>query len=111
MPKGVPTNVARFSDFIAVYPSFFSVADVVAPVFLSCPSDIRANLGINSSVLVNWTIPVAVDNSNMAPRIFVSPPGVTPPYTFYNNTNVVYTAKDPSGNERKCSFRVLLEGA
>ena len=111
MPKGVPTNVARFSDFFAVYPSFFCVVDVVDPVFLSCPSDIRANLGINSSVLVNWTIPVAVDNSNMAPQIYVSPPGVAPPYTFYNNTNVVYTAKDPSGNERKCSFRVLLEGA
>ena len=47
----------------------------------------------------------------MAPQIFVSPPGVAPPYTFYINTNVVYTAKDPSGNERKCSFRVLLEGA
>ena len=97
--------------FLAIFHSFFSVADVVAPVFLSCPSDIRANLGINSSVLVNWTIPVAVDNSNMAPQISVSPPGVAPPYTFYNNTNVVYTAKDPSGNKRKCSFKVLLEGA
>ena len=88
-----------------------SVADVVPPVFLSCPSDISANLGINSSLLVNWTIPVAVDSSNMAPQISVSPPGVAPPYTFYNNTNVVYTAKDPSGNEGKCSFRVLSEGA
>ncbi|XP_068689881.1 uncharacterized protein [Montipora foliosa] len=83
--------------------------DVVPPVFLSCPSDIRANLGINSSVLVNWTIPVVQDNSNMATQISVSPPGVAPPYTFYNNTDVVYTAKDPSGNEKKCSFRVFLE--
>ena len=105
----IATTVLRFSDFLAVYPFFF-FADVVPPVFLSCPSDIRVNLGINSSVLVNWTIPVAVDNSNMAPQISVSPPGVAPPYNFYNNTNVVYTAKDPSGNERKCSFRVLLEG-
>ncbi|XP_067016111.1 uncharacterized protein [Acropora muricata] len=83
--------------------------DVVPPVFLSCPSDIRANLGISSAVLVNWTIPVALDNSNTAPQISVSPPGVAPPYTFYNNTNIVYTAKDPRGLERKCSFRVLLE--
>ena len=110
------TKVLRFTDSLALYPFFsfsffFFFADVAPPVFLSCPSDIRVNLGTNSSVLVNWTIPVAVDNSNIAPQISVSPPGVAPPYSFYNNTNIVYTAKDPSGNERKCSFRVLLEGA
>ena len=117
-PKGVPrllkrftTKVVHFFPILFLLSLFFATADVVPPVFLSCPSDIRANLGISSSVLVNWTIPVALDNSNMAPQISVSPPGVTPPYTFYNNTNIVYTAKDPSGLERKCSFRVLLEGA
>ncbi|XP_015761109.1 PREDICTED: sushi, von Willebrand factor type A, EGF and pentraxin domain-containing protein 1-like isoform X1 [Acropora digitifera] len=89
--------------------SILQCLDLVPPVFLSCPSDIHANLGINSSVLVNWTIPVALDNSNMAPQISVSPPGVAPPYTFYSNTNVVYTAKDSSGNEKECSFRVLPE--
>ena len=114
-PKSVPRLLTKVVSFFLIFllfnPPRFSVTDVLPPVFLSCPSDIRTNVGVNSSVLVNWTIPVALDNSNMAPQISVSPLGVAPPYSFYNNTNVVYTAKDPSGNERKCSFRVLLEGA
>ena len=83
---------------------------MVPPVFMSCPSDIRTSLSVNASALVNWKVPVALDNSNMAPQITVSPSGVTPPYTFYNNTLIVYTAKDASGNKKECSFRVLLEG-
>lgn len=83
---------------------------MVPPVFMSCPSDIRVSLGINSSAMVNWTVPVAMDNSNIAPQITVSPSWVAPPYTFYNNTEILYTATDTSENQKRCSFRVLLEG-
>ena len=95
----------------SIYILFFNgFADVVPPVFLSCPSDIRASLDANSSAVLKWKIPVALDNSNQAPQIIVSPSGVAPPYTFYNTTLIVYTAIDARGNEEECSFKILLEG-
>ncbi|XP_068737640.1 uncharacterized protein [Montipora capricornis] len=84
-------------------------SDVIPPTFMSCPSDIHASLSVNSSASVNWTIPVAVDNSKVTPTMTVLPPGVAPPYTFLNTTLIVYTAKDAAGNERHCSFKVTLE--
>ena len=90
------------------YRVFFT--DVTPPLFLSCPSDIRTSIDVDSSALVNWKVPVAMDNSNIVPQITVSPPSVIPPYKFHNSTLVVYTAKDSSGNEEECSFKILLEG-
>ncbi|KAJ7360015.1 hypothetical protein OS493_019103 [Desmophyllum pertusum] len=78
------------------------------PVLMRCPSDIRASI-LNSTALVNWTEPVALDNSNLAPEVTVRPPGISPPHIFNETTLVVYTAIDASGNERQCSFRVILE--
>ncbi|CAH3141747.1 unnamed protein product [Porites lobata] len=83
--------------------------DVVPPVFMSCPSDIRASINDNSSASVNWTFPVATDNSNEAPQITVSPAGVTSPYTFYTSTVITYTATDASRNKDECSFEVSLQ--
>ena len=77
---------------------------------MSCPSDIRASINGNSSASVNWTFPVAIDNSNQAPQITVSPAGVTSPYTIYTSTVIAYTATDASGNKDECSFQVFLEG-
>ena len=77
---------------------------------MSCPSDIRASINENSSASVNWTFPVAIDNSNQAPQITVSPAGVTSPYTIYTSTFIAYTATDASGNKDECSFQVFLEG-
>lgn len=84
--------------------------DVTSPIFLSCPSDIRVSLSVNSTVLVNWTEPVARDNSNLLPNITVDPSGLRPPYRFNETTLVVYTAMDGSGNKQQCSFKVILEG-
>ena len=94
-------------DYVNVY---LLTADVIPPVFLSCPSDIRASLNFNSTATANWKIPAAQDNSNEDPKITVSPAGVTPPYTFHKDTVILYTAKDARGNARNCSFKVLLEG-
>ena len=85
-------------------------ADVDPPDFMSCPSDIRASINENSSALVNWTFPVATDNSNQAPQITVSPAGATSPYTFSLSTLITYTATDASGNKAECSFKVILQG-
>ena len=77
---------------------------------MRCPSDIRANINENSTALVNWTEPVALDNSNMAPQLTIFPRGISPPHIFNDTVLVVYTARDASGNQKECSFRIILEG-
>ena len=77
---------------------------------MSCPSDIRASINVSSTILVNWTEPVALDNGDLAPQVTVVPPGISPPHNFNKTTLVVYTARDASGNKKDCSFKVVLEG-
>jgi len=89
--------------------SILKCLDITPPTFKSCPSDIRESLSANSSALVNWTIPIAVDNSGTTPLLRVLPHGASPPYTFYENTLIVYTAEDAAGNTKECSFKVTLE--
>ncbi|KAJ7360012.1 hypothetical protein OS493_019099, partial [Desmophyllum pertusum] len=76
--------------------SILKCLDVTPPVLMRCPSDIRASI-LNSTALVNWTEPVALDNSNLAPEVTVRPPGISPPHIFNETTLVVYTAIDASG--------------
>ncbi|XP_078343207.1 uncharacterized protein LOC144628957 isoform X2 [Oculina patagonica] len=89
--------------------SILKCLDVTPPVFMKCPSDIRASININSTALVNWTKPIALDNSNLAPQLTVVPSGISPPHIFNETTIVVYTARDASGNKKECSFKVVLE--
>jgi len=89
--------------------SILQCLDLTPPVFISCPSDIRASININSTALVNWTEPVALDNSDLAPQVTVFPAGISPPHNFNKTTLVVYTARDSSGKEEECSFKVVLE--
>ena len=77
---------------------------------MRCPFDIRANINENSTALVNWTQPFALDNSNRAPHVTITPPGISPPHVFNETALVVYTATDESGNKEECSFRIVLEG-
>jgi len=79
-------------------------------VFVRCPSDVRANISEHSTALVNWTVPVALDNSKLSPNVTVVPAGISPPHIFNKTTLIVYTARDVSGNKNECSFRVVLEG-
>lgn len=85
-------------------------ADVSPPEFIRCPSDIRANIDGNSTALVNWTKPIAHDNSNVGLNITVIPSGISPPHAFNETTLVSYTATDANGNTNDCSFKVILEG-
>lgn len=86
--------------------------DVTPPSFEnSCPSDIIVPLNINGSAEANWTIPIASDNSDIAPVVDVSPAGVRPPYKFNETTAVTYTAVDTNGNTAQaCIFQIRVEG-
>lgn len=84
--------------------------DVTPPSFEnSCPSDILASLNINGSAEANWTIPIATDNSGIAPAVNVSPIGVRPPYKFNETSIVTYTAVDSNGNTASCTFSSELK--
>ena len=85
-------------------------ADVSPPVFKNCPSDIRVNLGTDSTAVANWTAPIALDDSNVEPQVTVFPDGIKPPHVINETLMVEYTAKDPSGNADKCSFKIIPEG-
>ena len=77
---------------------------------MRCPSDISANINLNATALLNWTEPVALDNSNLPPQLTVVPAGINPPHIFNKTTVIVYTARDASGNKKECSFRVVVKG-
>ena len=98
--------------FLIIFKDIFwaSLLDTVPPLFLSCPLDIAVSLEKNTKAEANWTIPVASDNSNLAPIITVSPKGVHPPHSFSETTRVDYTAVDSAGNIAKCSFKIEVEG-
>ena len=117
LPAGLRRSVGENgasinSDFLYlnVFLYCYIVTDVTPPVFMSCPSDIRASINVSSIVLVNWTEPVALDNGDLAPQVTVVPPGISPPHNFNKTTLVVYTARDATGNKKECSFKVVLEG-
>jgi len=97
--------------FPNVSPSPYVLPDVTPPSFEnSCPSDILVSLNINGSAEANWTIPIATDNSGIAPAVNVSPIGVRPPYKFNETSTVTYTAVDSNGNVAPCTFRIRVEG-
>ena len=80
-----------------------TIIDSVAPVFVTCPSNITLNANANCSAVANWTTPVVSDN---CPN-----PVVTSNYnsgTLFplGQTTVTYTATDAVGNSSTCSFVV-----
>ena len=89
----------------------YYLSDVTRPSFgNSCPADIRVDIRHNSTVIVNWTQPFAIDNSNIAPTISVVPPDAKPPYAMNETTIILYVAADNAGNIAQCSFEVIVEG-
>ena len=60
------------------------------------------------TALVNWTEPVATDNSGVAPTVTSN---YQPPQRFNQGTHVItYTAVDQSGNMASCTITVKVIG-
>lgn len=87
------------------------ISDILPPIFgATCPSSpliVYAERGLFSNQ-VNWTEPVATDNSGF-------PPAVTSNYQPLQRLSqgtyvIVYTAVDQSGNKATCSFTVKVKG-
>ena len=89
----------------------FFFSDILAPSFgVTCPSGpLLAYARRDSfSALVNWTEPVATDNSGVKPR---GTSNYQSPQWFRQGTHVItYTAVDQSGNKATCVFTVTVMG-
>ena len=60
------------------------------------------------STLVNWTRPVAIDSSGLAPTVTSD---YQPPQRFSQGSHVItYAAVDQSGNKATCTFTVKVIG-
>lgn len=88
----------------------FHCRDVEAPSFgETCPTSrsVHAEKGTTSAT-VTWGPVKATDNHQASVTVF---PKVTPPHIFTEgNHTVIYSAKDPSGNMKLCSFKVTVQG-
>ena len=79
-----------------------------APDFKSCPAhQYKHTKPENSTALVVWKDPEAVDNSGFEPVVTCYPP--------QGNFSIGYTkvfceAVDQSGNTATCSFNVIVKG-
>ena len=88
-----------------------SFADVLSPSFgVTCPASsflAYAERG-RFSAQVNWTEPVATDNSGVSPAVTSN---YQPPQELSQGIHVIiYTAVDQSGNTAICDFTVKVAG-
>lgn len=88
-----------------------SIADVQSPSFgVTCPASsflAYTELG-RFSAQVNWTEPVATDNSGVPPAVTSN---YQPPQRLSEGIHVImYTAVDQSGNTATCDFTVKVVG-
>ena len=85
--------------------------DSLAPSFgVSCPRNLLLSYAERGafSALVNWTNPVATDNSGLTPKVTSNFPS---PQKFSQGSHVItYTAVDQSGNKAICIFKVKVIG-
>jgi hypothetical protein len=85
-----------------------SVLDSQPPVLSGCPvTTLPVQASSDAGAKSDWNIPTATDNDAL-----LAPPiaDYVPQLTIFpvGNTTVIYTVKDRSGNEAKCSFTVTV---
>ena len=102
----------KFNNFfIGLTYALVCNSDSQPPTFgVSCPeSPITAYAERDKfTALVNWTEPVATDNSGVAPTVTSN---YQSPQRFSQGTHVItYTAVDQSGNKATCTFTVYVTG-
>ena len=104
-------NLLYILNFFASRLPSFVIPDSQSPTFgLSCPgSPLLAYAERDKfTALVNWTEPVAIDNSGVAPTVTSN---YKSPQRFSQGAHVItYTAVDQSGNSAPCTFQVQVLG-
>ncbi|CAL4150116.1 unnamed protein product [Meganyctiphanes norvegica] len=79
------------------------------PQFANCPTNpITVRKGANGLEAVNFTEPVAYDNSGMIARSEVRPAGFRPPIHVFEDMMVEYLAFDFDGNVAICQINITV---
>ncbi|XP_015790438.1 uncharacterized protein LOC107367263 isoform X1 [Tetranychus urticae] len=83
--------------------------DQEPPHFVNCPTgSVMVQKGTTGLLPVNYTIPVAKDNSGFIVRTEVRPAGFKPPQFVFKNTVVEYIAYDTDGNVAVCAINITV---
>ena len=82
--------------------------DRESPVFTYCPSDIAIDDVTTLEYRVDWQAPTVTDNSGVSPSVS-SNRHSGELFAVPGSYEVLYTARDASGNEATCSFRITLK--
>ncbi|MDV7401353.1 HYR domain-containing protein, partial [Arthrospira platensis SPKY1] len=86
------------------------IDDTIDPVFVNCPTEMImiGNDPDECSGKLNWSIPVATDNCEVASVVQTAGPAVGSVVPVCDLQTVTYKATDASGNTTFCSFEVLV---
>ena len=83
--------------------------DQEPPHFINCPSSpIVVGKGPNGLMPVNFSVPVAKDNSGFIVRTEIKPAGFKPPQYVFKDTIVEYYAYDSDGNVAVCLVNITV---
>ncbi|RWS09468.1 uncharacterized protein B4U79_12754 [Dinothrombium tinctorium] len=83
--------------------------DQEPPRFINCPTEpIIVGKGTNGLLPVNFSIPIAIDNSGFVVRTEVKPAGFKPPQHVFKDVLVEYLAYDVEGNVAVCAVNITV---
>jgi hypothetical protein len=107
-PNTATLRVTDEAGNSATCPATVTVKDVTPPSITGRPANVTVNTGAGRSTCdqtASWTPPTASDNCSVANFTSNYAPGSVFPVGI---TTVIYTATDPSGNSKTCSFTVTV---
>ncbi|KAG1655606.1 Fibropellin-1 [Nymphon striatum] len=99
------------NEIILGYDNGFPVCvDNEAPQFINCPdAPIEVQRSPNGILQpINYSVPIAVDNSGLVARVEVNPIGFKPPVMIFEDTVITYTAFDFDGNLAVCNVNITV---
>ena len=82
-------------------------SDALAPVFNTCPANIRVSAGTACGANVTWNAPTATDNCSATLSLTAN--HAAGDFFAVGTTTVTYTVADLAGNSATCSFTVTVE--
>lgn len=100
-------KVMRYFSIYVLTLFLYIYTDVTSPTFNNCPSDKVLSLGLcSSNITINWTPPVANDNSG---SVRLHEPSLRPPVVLNEGIYIMnYTAVDDAGNSKTCLFKMQI---
>ncbi|MCB0682515.1 MAG: HYR domain-containing protein, partial [Saprospiraceae bacterium] len=87
-----------------------TIDDTVAPEFVNCPTEMImiGNDPDQCTGKLNWSIPVATDNCELASITQIAGPAVGSIVPVCQPMTITYEAEDVVGNTSTCSFEILV---